>query len=73
MKEQIVRKVKYCDWCWQAIKKGDKQISYTVFDAGSVYDIRMHPECYKALECSPSEDVYEFIPNFKRGKASNEE
>ena len=44
------RKKHRCEWCWQVIEPGTEYKRYRFYDAGDAATIKMHPECFVAME-----------------------
>ena len=42
------RKPRLCEWCGEAIKKGDKEYHFKGMWQGQWQDWKMHPECQEA-------------------------
>lgn len=39
-----------CDWCWQFVEVGEEYKRYRSFYQGNAGTVRMHPECYDAMQ-----------------------
>lgn len=63
------RKSHNCSWCAQTINKGQPYSRYRWFDGSDASTVKMHPECYAAMErLTIEEGEIEFYPGeHKRG------
>lgn len=62
---------KHCDWCWEFIEPGEKKVSY--FDFSEAIEVRMHPECFEAMQRAV--DYYDYLPtpgDYRRGCSCGE-
>ena len=67
--EVTVRGSHMCAWCGEAIlKQGTARFRVYVFDGEFTFDW-MHPECYAAMEATPTEEYCDgWMPgDFERG------
>jgi hypothetical protein len=51
----VARKQHRCTWCWQMVRPGDIYRRYRVLN-GDVATVRMHPECYDAMQTEAAEE-----------------
>lgn len=67
----VARKDHRCTWCWQRIKSGGTYQRYRFFDGGDVGTVKMHPECYGAMQELAAEEggVIEWVPGMERPAA----
>lgn len=49
-----------CTWCWQFIEPGEQYRRYRFFDGGDVGTVKMHPECFDAMQAEVAEWGYGF-------------
>lgn len=49
-KEVVTRKQYQCEWCGEAIEKGDFAESRTYVYDGEMISSHQHPECYLAMQ-----------------------
>lgn len=45
-----------CTWCWQFIDAGDNYTRYRFFSYGDASTVKMHPECYGAMQDAAREE-----------------
>lgn len=64
----VARVVHRCHWCWQLIQYGERYKRYRWFDSGSAGTVKMHEECYGALEQAIKEEggSFEWTPGMER-------
>lgn len=57
-----------CSWCWQFIEVGENYWRYRFFDNGEVSTVKMHPECYDAMQVAAREEggFIEWTPGQER-------
>lgn len=62
------RKQHRCDWCWQFIVVGETYKRYRYYNGGDAGTVRMHPECYEAMQDAASEEggFIEWTPGQER-------
>lgn len=62
----------HCMWCWQSINIGEPYKRYRYFDGGDSGVVKMHPECYGAMQDAASEDggFIEWTPGMERPAAN---
>lgn len=39
-----------CSWCGETIEPGNTYLRYRFFDCGDAGTVKMHPECYEAMQ-----------------------
>jgi hypothetical protein len=63
------RKERHCDWCAEMIEIGQPYESYRWADGSDGGTVRMHPECYAAMqqECQDNPDVEWCAGDYVRG------
>ena len=49
-----------CTWCWQFILPGESYTRYRHYDGGDVGTVKMHPECFDAMQEEAAEWGYGF-------------
>lgn len=49
-----------CSWCAHHIKIGSSYKKYRYFDGGDAATVKMHPECYTAMEKTAAEEGHDF-------------
>ena len=49
-----------CNWCWQHIVIGEQYKRYRFFNGGDVGTVKMHPECFDAMQEEAAEWGYDF-------------
>lgn len=52
----VARSQHRCDWCWERINLGEPYRRYRYFADGDVGTVRMHPECYDAMQQAAREE-----------------
>ena len=62
------RKTHRCEWCWQRIGSGEQYKRYRFYDGGDVGTIKMHLECYDAMQGESVEEggYIEWTPGQER-------
>ncbi|CAB4154600.1 hypothetical protein UFOVP652_17 [uncultured Caudovirales phage] len=58
-----------CTWCWQFIEAGEQYQRYRYYDGGEASTIKMHPECFDAMQQESRElgyGVFEWTPGQER-------
>lgn len=45
-----------CDWCWTHIKAGEPYAKYRWFDGGDAATVKMHEECYTAMQITVEQE-----------------
>ena len=57
-----------CNWCWQFIVPGEQYARYRFFDGGNAGTVKIHPECFKAMQVEASEwdGDFEWTPGQER-------
>lgn len=53
-------KVHRCQWCWQFVQAGEQYLRYRFFDGGDAGTVKLHPECYDAVQAEAAEWGYGF-------------
>jgi hypothetical protein len=63
------RKQRHCDWCAEKIEIGQPYESYRWADGSDGGTVRMHPECYAAMQekCRVESDLEWSPGDFVRG------
>ncbi len=63
-----------CSWCWQFIEIGDQYKRYRFFDGGDAGTVKMHPECFDAMQEEAAEEggYFEWTPGMQRPQKSCE-
>lgn len=66
------RKLHRCEWCWQRINVGEQYKRYRFYDGGDAATVKMHPECYDAMQVEAHEEggYFEWIPGQERPASS---
>lgn len=66
--EHVAQKRHRCTWCWQTIAIGDQYKRYRYFDGGDAGTVKMHPECYGAMQEAAAEEggFLEWTPGMER-------
>lgn len=54
------KKLHRCSWCWETINPKELYKRYRWFDGGDAGTVKMHPECYDAMQEEASEWGYDF-------------
>lgn len=69
---RVARKNHRCTWCWQLVKPGESYKRYRFFDGGDTGTVKMHPECYGAMQELAAEEggVIEWVPGMERPSAA---
>lgn len=52
---QTARKPHRCEWCWQPIQTGETYTRYRYFDGGDAGTVKLHPECFDAMQAEARE------------------
>ncbi len=62
------RKSHRCKWCWQHIELGTEYRRYRYYVGGEAGTVKMHPECYDAMQDEAREEGgwYEWTPGRER-------
>ena len=57
-----------CSWCWQSIEVGEEYKRYRVFHQGDAGTVKMHPECFDAMQQEADEEggFFEWTPGQER-------
>ena len=57
-----------CTWCWQFIDPGKEYKRYRHFDGNDAGTVKMHPECYDAMQEEATEEggYLEWTPGRER-------
>ncbi len=57
-----------CSWCWQFIETSEVYKRYRVFSSGDAGTVRLHPECYDAMQQEAQEEggFIEWTPGQER-------
>lgn len=57
-----------CTWCWQLINPGEQYSRYRYFDGGDAGTVKLHPECFDAMQVEAKEWGYgfEWTPGMER-------
>jgi len=57
-----------CGWCWQFIEPSEQYTRYRFFDGGDVGTVKMHPECFQAMQNEAAEwgGYFEWTPGQER-------
>lgn len=57
-----------CGWCWQFIEAGESYTRYRWFSDGEADTIKMHPECFGAMQEAAREEggTIEWTPGQER-------
>jgi len=65
---QRARKRHRCTWCWQFIEMGEQYKRYRFFDCGDAGTVKMHPECFDAMQVEAKEwgGYFEWTPSMER-------
>lgn len=65
---QHAKKRHRCEWCWQLIEPGDQYKRYRYYDGGDAGTVKMHPECFDAMQKEASEEggYFEWTPGMER-------
>lgn len=68
-------KIHRCGWCWQRIEVGTKYKRYRLYDDGAASTVKMHPECYDAMQAAAKEEGgwIEWTPGMERPTAPDGE
>ncbi len=63
-----------CTWCWQFIDQGEQYKRYRFFDCGDAGTVKMHLECFDAMQDEAREcgGFFEWTPGMERPKKSCE-
>ena len=69
------RKAHRCQWCWQRIDEGTEYKRYRYYDSGEASTVKMHPECYDAMQEAAREEggYIEWTPGMERPLPANAE
>lgn len=61
-----------CEWCWQRINEGEQYKRYRYFDGGDAGTVKMHPECFDAMQEAAHEEggCFEWTPGMERPMAA---
>lgn len=62
-----------CEWCWQFIEPGERYKRYRWFDGGEASTVKMHDECYGAMQDAAAEEggYIEWTPGQERPVTAN--
>jgi hypothetical protein len=68
------RKAHRCEWCWQRIDEGAEYKRYRYYDGGEAGTVKMHPECYEAMQEAAREEGgwIEWTPGMERPLPAND-
>ena len=57
-----------CTWCWQHIVPGEQYRRYRCYDGGDAGTVKMHPECFDAMQAEAAEwgPGFEWMPGQER-------
>jgi len=69
--EPITHKAKKrhrCSWCWELIEPGDEYRRYRFYDGGDAGTVKMHPECFDAMQDEARDwgGYFEWTPGMER-------
>lgn len=68
------RKAHRCEWCGQRIDEGTAYKRYRYYDGGEASTVKMHPECYDAMQGAAREEggYIEWTPGMERPLPAND-